>query len=185
MGKYGIWSLRNELCTFIKAFESSPVHCEKSLPSGNRRSPGKAGTADILLQYEISQNNTSNTDLRSISWIMANAWSSLWLSSIYCWTHSTMWSLNVPFMSWCKRSGVRSSWISARGKPCVNGWNGENSGIYKRIKEHTTTSSRMPYSFHKMPGSKQLIRKSVFWWHRGWALGSSRLVGWASHLMSF
>ena len=34
--------------TFISAFESSPVHCAKSRPSGKRRSPGKIGTADIL-----------------------------------------------------------------------------------------------------------------------------------------
>ena len=34
--------------TFISAFESSPVHCLKSLPSGKRRIPGYAGTADIL-----------------------------------------------------------------------------------------------------------------------------------------
>ena len=34
--------------TFINAFESSPVHCAKSRPSGKRRNPGKGGTADIL-----------------------------------------------------------------------------------------------------------------------------------------
>jgi hypothetical protein len=34
--------------TFIKAFESSPVHCAKSRPSGKRRSPGNGGTAEIL-----------------------------------------------------------------------------------------------------------------------------------------
>lgn len=32
----------------MSAFESSPVHCEKSRPSGKRRNPGKAGTAEIL-----------------------------------------------------------------------------------------------------------------------------------------
>lgn len=34
--------------TFINAFESSPVHCLKFLPSGKRRSPGKLGTTAIL-----------------------------------------------------------------------------------------------------------------------------------------
>jgi hypothetical protein len=34
--------------TFISAFESSPVHCEKSRPSGKRRKPGNAGIAEIL-----------------------------------------------------------------------------------------------------------------------------------------
>lgn len=34
--------------TFIRAFESSPVHCAKSRPSGNRRKPGNGGTAEIL-----------------------------------------------------------------------------------------------------------------------------------------
>jgi hypothetical protein len=32
----------------MNAFESSPVHCEKSRPSGNRLSPGNAGTAETL-----------------------------------------------------------------------------------------------------------------------------------------
>jgi hypothetical protein len=44
--------------TFISAFESSPVHCRKSRPSGKRRSPGKAGTAEMLdnkatLRYNV------------------------------------------------------------------------------------------------------------------------------------
>ena len=34
--------------TFISTFESSPVHCTKSCPSGKHHSPGKIGTADIL-----------------------------------------------------------------------------------------------------------------------------------------
>jgi hypothetical protein len=34
--------------TFINAFESSPVHCWKSRPSGKRRKPGNIGTAEIL-----------------------------------------------------------------------------------------------------------------------------------------
>lgn len=34
--------------TFINALESSPVHCLKSRPSGNRRRPAFSGTADTL-----------------------------------------------------------------------------------------------------------------------------------------
>jgi len=34
--------------TFISAFESSPVHCEKSWPSGKCCRPGNAGTAEML-----------------------------------------------------------------------------------------------------------------------------------------
>lgn len=34
--------------TFMRAFESSPVHCVKSRLSGKRRRPGYGGTADIL-----------------------------------------------------------------------------------------------------------------------------------------
>ena len=34
--------------TFINALESSPVHWEKSRPSGKQRRPGYDGTADTL-----------------------------------------------------------------------------------------------------------------------------------------
>ena len=36
--------------TFINAFESSPVHCSKSLPSLKRRRPAYKGTAEILVK---------------------------------------------------------------------------------------------------------------------------------------
>jgi hypothetical protein len=39
--------------TFMSAFESSPVHCLKSRPSGNRHRPGNAGTAEILCTNQI------------------------------------------------------------------------------------------------------------------------------------
>lgn len=39
----------------------------------------------------------------------------------YTSTHSTRWSLNTPLINWWRRSGARSSWISARGKKHVNG----------------------------------------------------------------
>lgn len=34
--------------TFINAFESSPVHCLKRRPSGNRRKPTNGGAMAIL-----------------------------------------------------------------------------------------------------------------------------------------
>jgi len=38
----------NGLMTFISAFESLPIHCEKSRPSGKHHRPGNAGTAEML-----------------------------------------------------------------------------------------------------------------------------------------
>jgi hypothetical protein len=38
------------LRTFMRAFESSPVHCLKPGPSGKRRSPGNGGTAAMLFR---------------------------------------------------------------------------------------------------------------------------------------
>lgn len=40
--------------TFMSAFESLPVHCLKFRPCGNRRRPGKGGTAAILLYVSTS-----------------------------------------------------------------------------------------------------------------------------------
>ena len=39
--------------TFISAFESSPVHCLKPRPWGNRQRPGNGGTAAILDIHNI------------------------------------------------------------------------------------------------------------------------------------
>lgn len=38
-------------CTFMSAFESSPVHCLKPRPSGKRRSSGNDGAAAILFTH--------------------------------------------------------------------------------------------------------------------------------------
>ena len=46
----------------------------------------------------------------------------LYLSSRYFPTHSTRWSLNAPFTSWWRMSGVSSWWISVRGKSSANGF---------------------------------------------------------------
>lgn len=40
--------------TFIKPFESSPVHCLKRRPCGKRRSPGNDGTALMLKNPHVS-----------------------------------------------------------------------------------------------------------------------------------
>ena len=41
-------SKQKQKLTFIRAFESSPVHCLYPRPSGKRRSPGNGGAAAIL-----------------------------------------------------------------------------------------------------------------------------------------
>ncbi len=45
--KYWLEVLNYQI-TFIRAFESSPVHCLKPLPSGKRRRPANGGTTAIL-----------------------------------------------------------------------------------------------------------------------------------------
>lgn len=180
--------------TFMRAFESSPVHWEKSRPSGKRRRPGKGGTAEILGRLGV--NNwfkwSKSQYLRwahrwSISSIMASAAVVPCTCLRYSPIHSTRWSLNVPLISWWSKSGAISSWMSARGKECVNGC----KESYVRFSftpvpiywvEHTTISSRIPYSSQSISGSKCLMRKSVFSCVRQWLCGSSRLLDFASHL---
>jgi hypothetical protein len=41
--------------TFIKAFESSPVHCLKFRPSGKRRKPANGGAIEILFSLLFKQ----------------------------------------------------------------------------------------------------------------------------------
>ena len=110
--------------TFIRAFESSPVHWWKSRPSGNRRSPGNGGMADILIQFNqlVDTMKLSITYRRSMSSMISFALASPWVRMRYSLTHITMWSLKVPLMTWWSKSGDKSSWICARGKYCVNGW---------------------------------------------------------------
>lgn len=104
--------------TFINAFESSPVHWVKSRPSGNRRRPGNGGTADIL--YLVLSFHTQwierHMDRWSISVIICRALLSPCVICKYSLTHATRWSLKTPFISWWRRSGASSSWMSARGK---------------------------------------------------------------------
>ena len=54
-----IYNMRklNAWLTFIRAFESFPVHCSKFCPSGNLRSLGKMGTAEILETLRTRQRN--------------------------------------------------------------------------------------------------------------------------------
>ena len=51
---------------FIKAFESSPVHCLKRQPSGKRLSLVKGGARDILLQIQ----SVPHTNVRCIPFIV-------------------------------------------------------------------------------------------------------------------
>ena len=62
------------------------------------------------------------THLRSISWMIFSAWDFPCWRIRYSSIHDMRWSLKTPLMSWWSISGVISSWISARGKPWVNGW---------------------------------------------------------------
>ena len=62
--------------------------------------------------------------LRSMSWIISSPWAFPCWRIKYSSTHDTRWSLKTPLMSWWSISGVISSWISACGKPWVNGWGG-------------------------------------------------------------
>jgi hypothetical protein len=49
-----IFISKNPGSTFINAFESSPVHCAKSLPSLKRRRPAYAGTVEMLVKLNFS-----------------------------------------------------------------------------------------------------------------------------------
>jgi len=48
----------------------------------------------------------------------------------------------------------------------------------------TTMSARTPKSVHRVLGSQELMRKSVFAWVRRRAPGASRFLGCASHLQT-
>ena len=54
---------------------------------------------------------------------------------IYSVTHVTMWSLNVPLITWWRRSGDKSSWISARGNPYVKGCGYNFNSKFRKNKE--------------------------------------------------
>ena len=62
------------------------------------------------------------TNLSSISSSIKDPLTRLCVSLRYSSTHVMRWSLNVPLMTWWRRSGERSSYISARGKLVVKGW---------------------------------------------------------------
>src|SRR6202012_4521599 len=53
-------------CTFINAFELSPVHCLKSCPSGNRRRPGNGETAEILESHNVMSDEAKKQQQRNI-----------------------------------------------------------------------------------------------------------------------
>ena len=53
-----------------------------------------------------------------------------WVMTRYSPTHVTRWSLKVPLMTWWSKSGASNSWISALGKPFVNGWKCNVNGMH-------------------------------------------------------
>ena|ERR1700733_13205444 len=59
--KYSAQKLELEVLntTFIRAFESSPVHCAKSLPSLKHRRPAYNGTAEMLVKLKIGPHMVS------------------------------------------------------------------------------------------------------------------------------
>ena len=58
----------------------------------------------------------------SISSMISFAVPSLCVKIRYSLTQVTIWSLNVPLITWCGRSSDKSSWMSAQGKYGVKGW---------------------------------------------------------------
>ena len=109
--------IRLKRWTFMKALESSSVHCEKSRLSEKRCKPGNAGTKETLsnsLGWAFGK--VYFTHRRSISCIYGKEPASPCSSTRYSSTQVTRWSLKVPLISWCKISGVRRVWMSARGK---------------------------------------------------------------------
>ena len=112
-----------DLLTFISALELSPVHCLNPWPSGNRHSAGKDGTAAILVTSQwVCGDTITITYLWSISAMISLACCLPCSSSKNSLIQVMRWSLNVPLISWCRRSGVISSWISAHGKSEVKGY---------------------------------------------------------------
>lgn len=113
------------LLTFINALLSSPVHCLKLRPLGKWRSPVKWGIQAILFVklWVITKHRWWEKNYRrSISSINSLATlAEALLRLIQSPTQSTKWSLNDPFMSWCRRLGESNSWMLAKGKSYVNG----------------------------------------------------------------
>ena len=137
----------------MRALESSPVHCLNRRPWGNRCRPGKDGAAAIL-NVDLSEKEEKkkwlyyNTYRRSMSSKISFA--RVWpcSSTRYSPTHVTRWSLNVPLISWCKRSGERISCMSAHGKLNVNGCSKVSSHWHTRMSEHIQWHH---HQFHTCP----------------------------------
>jgi hypothetical protein len=56
--------------TFIKALESSPVHCLKPRPTGKRLRPANGGAREILCRIQVSHKNkvqNSNANQPSVN----------------------------------------------------------------------------------------------------------------------
>jgi hypothetical protein len=57
----------NSTHTFIKALESSPVHCLKPRPCGNLRRPANGGATAILLAIGMIQMKQRTTDIPAVN----------------------------------------------------------------------------------------------------------------------
>ena len=69
-------------------------------------------TAEVRTRSSQEKNSYRLSMSTQISFERASPCSNKRYSSIQV----TKWSLNVPLMSWWRRSGARSSWMSAQGK---------------------------------------------------------------------
>ena len=63
----GTWPAIAARKTFINAFESSPVHCAKSRPSGKHHKPGSKGAAEILAEAQRAQRDTLFEDSPAVN----------------------------------------------------------------------------------------------------------------------
>ena len=125
--------------TFISAFESLPVHCLNPHPLGKQQRPGNSGAAAIL---RIGRK-------KIVTWYLkdAHCWSSsaifffasapVLFCLIYCSTHATRWSLNVPLISWWRTSGVIISCMSAWGNWNKNGYEKNQLNLENKQVGHT------------------------------------------------
>lgn len=122
-----VYNLERHKNTFMRALESSPVHCAKSWPSWKWHNLGNAGMVEILHKCWPELSAVFEfiiTNHLSMSSMIAFTRASPCSSYRYSFTDITKWSLKVPLMTWWSKSGVRSSWISAQANPCVQGFKG-------------------------------------------------------------
>ena len=172
--------------TFIKALESSPVHCLKPRPWWKFWRPGQAGVRDMLSKTNFSicwSKVAIATHRQSMSSSICLAWALELLFSMYVMIHVTRWSLKQPLISWCSRLGKRSSCMAACGKVFVNGYEtyeNKEHQVTKRIV--TTMSPTRPYSSQSCPNSNSAEMSSVCSLEQDGYISLSRSSAGAVHL---